>query len=165
MMSEKTKIKRDLDEKSITVSREFEAPLELVWRAMTEKEFLNQWWGPAPWRAETKTMDFREGGFWHYAMVGPENQKHWARMNYLKISLHKKIEMDDFFSDEAGNVDKNLPLSKGETVFTKTQAGTSVDFKLKFATIDALNKTVKMGFEQGITQCNEQLAVLLSKLK
>jgi uncharacterized protein YndB with AHSA1/START domain len=164
-MTEKTKIKRDLEDKSITVSREFKAPLELVWRAYTEKEFLNQWWGPAPWKAETKSMDFREGGFWLYAMAGPENQKHWARMNYLKISNHKKFEIQNFFCEENGNVDGKLPASQGEVVFAKTQTGTHVDFKLKFSTEEALKQTVEMGFEQGISQCTDQLEVLLSKLK
>jgi uncharacterized protein YndB with AHSA1/START domain len=164
-MSEKTKIKRDFEEKSITVSREFNAPLELVWRAYTEKEFLNQWWGPAPWKAETKSMDFREGGFWLYAMAGPENQKHWARMNYLKINKHKNFEVEDFFCDETGNVDSKLPASKGEFIFTKTSTGINVDFKLKFSTEEALKQTIEMGFEQGISQCVDQLEVLLSKLK
>lgn len=163
-MNQKTKIKRDLEDKSITVSREFKAPLEMVWRAYTEEEFLNQWWGPSPWKVETKSMDFREGGYWHYAMVGPENQKHWARMNYIKINKHQKFNVEDLFCDETGNIDGKLPTSKGEAVFTKTESGTNVDFKLKYPTQEAMNQIIEMGFEQGISQCSDQLEVLLSKL-
>jgi uncharacterized protein YndB with AHSA1/START domain len=52
------------EEKTIHITREFAASLELVWRAWTTPELLDQWWGPQPWRAETKTMDFRQGGYW-----------------------------------------------------------------------------------------------------
>src|ERR1041385_1909743 len=99
----KTEVIKDLKERSVLVSREFNAPLETVWRAYTEAEFLNQWWGPAPWHAETKRMDFKPGGFWQYAMVGPEGQKHWGRMNYTAIDKHKKFEFEDIFCDENGN--------------------------------------------------------------
>jgi uncharacterized protein YndB with AHSA1/START domain len=77
MSTNKTQIAKDFKQKSITVSREFDAPLASVWRAYTETELLDQWWGPAPWHAETKTMNFVPGGYWLYAMVSPDGQKHW----------------------------------------------------------------------------------------
>ena len=62
---------------TITVKREFAAELSLVWDAYTKSEILDQWWAPKPWKARTKTMEFREGGYWHYAMVGPAGEEHW----------------------------------------------------------------------------------------
>lgn len=162
-MNQKTKVKKDLEDKSIRVSREFSAPVEMVWRAYTEKEYLDNWWGPSPWRAETKSMDFREGGHWLYAMVSPENERHWAKMNYLKIRKHQTIEKQDFFCDEAGKVNDMFPPSNGLVVFTKTETGTRVDYKLKFATLEELNQLLQMGFEQGMGQCLEQLETLLAK--
>lgn len=63
---------------TIHIRREFDAGPELVWQAWTTAELLDQWWGPEPWKAETRTMDFREGGTWLYAMVGPEGERHWS---------------------------------------------------------------------------------------
>ena len=60
----KTVVVKDLEEKSILVSRTFSAPLEKVWLAFTESEFLEQWWAPKPWKAETKRMNFSVGGYW-----------------------------------------------------------------------------------------------------
>src|SRR5688572_24320395 len=96
----KTQVVKDFKEKSVLVSREFNAPVEIVWRAYSEKEYLDQWWGPAPWRAETKSMDFRPGGYWLYAMIGPENEKHWGRMDYKAIDRHKSFDIEDSFCDE-----------------------------------------------------------------
>ena len=51
----------DRENKTITVKREFEAELPLVWDAYTQSEILDQWWAPRPWKARTKTMGFQEG--------------------------------------------------------------------------------------------------------
>jgi uncharacterized protein YndB with AHSA1/START domain len=159
----KTQVVKDLKEKSILVSREFNAPLSDVWRAYTEKELLDQWWGPKPWRAETKTMDFNPGGYWLYAMVGPEGEKHWGRMNYKAIDHQKSMQIEDVFCDENGNVNPNLPVSKGNMTFTKTANGTKVDFKMVYSKEEDVQKMIEMGFEQGITICFDQLEELLKK--
>lgn len=67
--------------------------LDLVWDAWTKPEILDQWWAPKPYQTETKSMDFREGGMWLYAMVSPENEKHWCKNDYHKVEP-KKIFQD-----------------------------------------------------------------------
>lgn len=165
MKENKTQVVTDLQEKSILVSREFGAPLELVWKAFTESEILDRWWGPEPWRAETKFQDFSAGGYWLYAMVGPENQKHWARMNYLSIDAHKNFHLEDVFCDEDGNLNLELPVSKGSCVFTAATTGTRVEFKMSYSTEEQLQTIIEMGFEQGITACLEQLNELIVNSK
>ena len=163
MTAQKNSIVKDLNEKSILVSREFEAPLADVWKAYTDPKLLDQWWGPSPWRAETKQMNFKPGGYWLYAMVGPEGEKHWARMDYLAIDHLKSFDIQDSFADENGVINREMPVSKGRSSFTKTSKGTRVDFKLIYSTVEQLQKIVEMGFEQGITQCMDQLDVLFEK--
>jgi uncharacterized protein YndB with AHSA1/START domain len=155
---------KDLIAKSIVVSREFDAPLESVWRAYTEKELLDQWWAPLPWRAETKSMNFAVGGYWLYAMVSPESERHWGRMNYLSIQPFKRFDVQDAFCDENGNVNPTLPISYGKNVFTRTRNGVLVEFTLTYETEADLQKVIEMGFEQGITACLEQLEKLLAKI-
>lgn len=161
----KTQVAKDLKEKSILVSREFNAPLGSVWRAYTESELLDQWWGPAPWKAKTKFMNFSPGGYWLYAMVGPENQTHWGRMNYIAIDHHKSFDLEDVFCDENGNVNTQLPVSKGRNTFTATPNGTKVEFKMFYATAEDIQKMVEMGFEEGITICLNQLEELFRQHK
>ncbi|HTH31834.1 MAG TPA: SRPBCC domain-containing protein [Lacibacter sp.] len=163
MSTNKTNVTKDFQEKSVVVSREFAAPVADVWRAFTESELLDQWWGPAPWRAETKSQDFRPGGYWLYAMVGPEDQRHWARMNYVAINPHKDYDVEDSFCDEDGTINTELPVSKGRNVFTETGAGTKVEFKMIYPTEADLQTIVDMGFEQGISICFDQLEELLKK--
>lgn len=164
-MSSKTQVTRDFRQKSILVAREFDAPVAAVWRAYTEAELLDQWWGPAPWRAQTRAMDFVPGGHWLYAMVSPENQKHWARMNYLAIQHHQSISIEDGFCDESGTINPALPVSRGSMVFTPTGRGTRVEFRMTYQEESQLQQIVEMGFEQGISICFDQLDALLQKNK
>lgn len=159
----KTTVKKDFQEKSILVSREFNAPLEIVWKAFTEREALEKWWAPKPWHVVTKTMHFEVGGHWLYAMVSPENQKHWGRMNFLAIDELVSYSMEDEFCDEDGNTDTELPTSRGKNTFTKTETGILVAFKTVYNTEEEVRKIVEMGFEQGITMTFEELATLLEK--
>jgi len=161
--AQKNSIVKDLKEKSILVSREFEAPLADVWKAYTDPKLLDQWWGPSPWRAETKHMSFKPGGYWLYAMVGPEGEKHWARMDYLAVDPLKSFDVQDSFADEGGVINRDMPVSKGRSSFTKTAKGTRVDFKLIYSTEEQLQKIVEMGFEQGITMCMDQLEAMFAK--
>ena len=82
----KTAYTKDLEHNRVVVEREFQAGIDRVWRAWTESEQLDQWWGPKPYKAETKSMDFRVGGAWLYSMVGPEGERHWGREDFLSIS-------------------------------------------------------------------------------
>lgn len=165
METNKTQIVKNLAEKSILVSREFNALLANVWRAYTESELLDQWWGPNPWRAETKTMDFREGGFWLYAMVSPENEKHWGKMDYFTIKKYEKIDMEDSFCNENGIINSAFPKSRGSFVFTQTKTGVLVEFKMIYPTEKDIQMLVEMGFEQGITTALDQLEKLFQENK
>ena len=87
---------------TICLTREFAAELDLVWDAYTKAELLDQWFAPAPFRAETKEMDFREGGRWLYAMVSPENVRHWALVEFIKIEPISSFTTRNSFCDENG---------------------------------------------------------------
>ena len=134
------------ENRTITVKREFAAELPLVWDAYTKSEILDQWWAPKPWKAKTKSMDFREGGTWHYAMVGPEGEEHWALVNYKTIQNQKKFSGLDAFADAEGNVNKDMPQSTWEVTFTGKGPVTLVEFDISYGDLAQLEETLKMGF-------------------
>ena len=82
----------DKAEKKVMIKREFAAPKKHVCAACTEPELLDQWWAPKPWKSETKSMDFSEGGRRLYAMVGPEGEEHGLLLitiqSLLKVILN-----------------------------------------------------------------------------
>lgn len=148
---ERMQIKKDLANKQIIITRLFDATPDVVWSAWTEPEYLDQWWAPEPWTAETGSMDFREGGKWSYAMVSPEGQKHWALVTYTKISKGKFFEGKDNFCDDKGNVNTALPSTGWRVEFQETNTGTKAVVTMTYATEADLKTILEMGFEQGFT--------------
>lgn len=144
-----TKVNKDLSNKKITVTKQFNAPPPTVWEAWTTKEVLDQWWAPKPWRAETKSMDFKEGGQWIYAMVGPENERHHAMVEYTKIDSPNSFEGMDAFADEKGNINKDMPQTKWKVDFKKSGSGTQVTATISSESRENLEKLLEMGFEEG----------------
>jgi uncharacterized protein YndB with AHSA1/START domain len=85
MATKETIYSKDAANKKIKVVREFDASVEQVWKAWTERELLDQWWAPKPWKANTQSMDFRNGGLWLYYMEGPDGSRHYCRVDYKSI--------------------------------------------------------------------------------
>lgn len=153
------------ESKTIITKREFSANIELVWRAWTTPEILEQWAAPKPWVAKTQTMDFREGGFWHYAIVSPEGKKHWSRYDYKKIEFQKTITELRVFSDENGIVSPNFPRTRCTTIFSETNDITLVTVTAKYESIDVFEKMASHGHKKGYMSTLENLDKLLIKLK
>jgi len=147
--------------KKLIVTRAFNAPLRQVWDAWTKSNLLDQWWAPKPWKAETKSMDFREGGTWIYAMVGPEGEKHWARADYETIEPLKGYTVTDAFCDEHGNINQDLPQMHWKCDFHETPAGTNVVIEITFNNEADLEKIIEMGFKEGFTSGLANLDELL----
>jgi uncharacterized protein YndB with AHSA1/START domain len=147
---------------TITVKREFAAELSVVWDAFTKSEILDQWWAPRPWKSRTKIMDFREGGHWLYAMVGPEGEEHWSFINYETIEIKKHFAGIDGFSDAEGNVNTELPQSKWRNSFQSQGDETLVTIDITYSDLAQLEAIIEMGFKEGLTMAMEGLDELLA---
>ncbi len=152
---------KDLAAKKIHVEREFNAPIDKVWKAWTDPEILEKWWGPKPWTAKTKSMDFTIGGTWLYAMVGPEGQKHWSKVKFTAIENGLRFAADSAFSDENGTVAPGSPVGHWDNKFVATGDKTKVVIDLNFDDEASIKMMVEMGFEGGFTMGLNQLEELL----
>jgi len=146
---------------TIEVKREFSAELQRVWDAWTKAELLEKWWAPQPYRIETKSMDFTEGGNWHYAMVSPEGEKHWCKFHYCGIAEGVSFRGKDFFCDEQGNRNEELPKTTWCVVFNQVSGITCVTITLKFKSVNDLKTIIDMGFKEGFEMSLNNLEELL----
>lgn len=148
----------------LTVERTFNAPVELVWRAWTEAELLDQWWAPAPWKSETAEMDFKEGGFRLYAMVGPEGEKHWGRTEFDTINRPVDYTGKDVFCDETGKVDPKMPVAVFANNFESKGDQTTVTMITEYADEAGLKAVLEMGMKEGLDLAISQLDEVLAQL-
>jgi uncharacterized protein YndB with AHSA1/START domain len=153
----------DLAAKTIHIAREFNAPIEKVWKAWTDPELLDKWLGPKPYMAETKIMNFTVGGIWLYAMVSPEGQKHWTHVEFTAIENCSAISSINMFSDEDGNTVAGAPKSFTETKFSSIDGNrTKVDVVKTFTNEATVKRFVEMGFKEGTIVGYIQLDELLT---
>ncbi|MBK9177829.1 MAG: SRPBCC domain-containing protein [Flavobacteriales bacterium] len=95
------------------VTREFDAPRDLVWDACTQAHHLANWFAPGGRKGHVKTMDFRVGGMVHYCQTAPDGSDPvWGRGIYTEISPKNRIVYMQSFSDEQGNIGAH-PMAPG----------------------------------------------------
>jgi uncharacterized protein YndB with AHSA1/START domain len=94
--------KRDL-----VVARIFDAPIEMVWKAWTDPEYVMRWWGPDYFTSPSAKIDFREGGTSLVCMRAPQDfggQDMYNTWVYQKIAPMERIEFIQNLSDKDGNL-------------------------------------------------------------
>ena len=161
----------DKANKTVFVTKEFDADLSLVWDAFTKQEILDQWWAPKPWASKTKIMNFEVGGRRFYAMVSPEGQMHWAIQKYTSISPKTNFKYLNAFADE--NENPQLPGSDWDLTFSEQNAGpdakggggsTKVSITIYNESLERMEKMIEMGFQGGFTVTLNYLENLLATI-
>jgi uncharacterized protein YndB with AHSA1/START domain len=89
------------------ISRVFDAPRDLVWKAHTEPVRLMQWWGPKGFTMLSAKVDLRPGGIFHYGMRSPQGQEIWGKFVYREIAAPERLVFVVSFSDAEGNITRH----------------------------------------------------------
>lgn len=155
----------DRENNSLRLVREFLAERRLVWDCYTNSELLDQWFAPSPMTTLTKSMEFKEGGHWHYAMVDPNGTEYWGYTEYVKINPIDFYTALDAFSNENGEINKDLPRAKWKVSFEDKQERTLVKTHVQYHSLNDLETVIQMGMEQGMEMTLQKLDGLLLKLQ
>lgn len=154
----------DKDRHSLIIRREFAAKRQTVWDCYTKRELLDQWYAPQPLRTVTKSMDFREGGHWVFAMIEPNGTQHWSRTDYVSIEPIDYFTGMDGFCNEEGELNPHLPRSRMKVAFSDHNTLTLMETIVNYDSAEALQTVIAMGMEGGLKSTLERLDELLLKL-
>lgn len=145
------------EENKLTVTRTFDANLNLVWSAWTQAELLDQWWAPKPWKSETSYMHFVENGHRVYAMVSPEGEKHIARTDYKSINPKETFSGEDSFCEPDGTINTDMPVAIFKAEFTANSNATVVVLNSQYQSKKHLEQVLAMGMKEGLSMAFENL--------
>lgn len=147
--------------KTVVITREFDAGLDLVWDAFTKKELLDQWVAPAPFKARTKYMNFDVGGKRFYAMVGPDGSEKWTLQTYTSITPKTNFKMFNTFADKDENPE---PFgSDWDFNFSEQDGVTTVRIRIYNESFERMESLLE-GFKVGYTMTLTNLEKLLDRL-
>jgi uncharacterized protein YndB with AHSA1/START domain len=87
-----------------TITRIFDAPRELVFKAWTDPKYIAQWWGPQHYTCPSCSVDLRVGGAFLFCMRSPQGTEIWNKGLFREIQAPEKIVSVMYFADPQGNV-------------------------------------------------------------
>jgi uncharacterized protein YndB with AHSA1/START domain len=96
------------NQKELAITRIFNAPRDLVWKAWTQPEYLVHWWGPKGFTSPVSKIDLRVGCVYLNCMRSPQGQDFWSTGVFREIVVPERLVMTDSFADESG---KAVPAS------------------------------------------------------
>ena len=153
----------------VLITRVFDAPREVVWKAWTECERLVRWWGPKDFMTPLCKIDLRPGGMFHYCMRSPEGHDYCGKGAYREIVEPKRIVYTDSFADEEGNLvpatyygmSADYPLEMLVTVtFEEIEGKTKLTLQHALGSVPASERDL---CQQGWSESLDKLAGDLAK--
>jgi len=148
-------------EREIVMTREFDAPRELVFEAHTKCEHLNKWWGPRKYSFELCEMDFRPGGKYRFVHRGPEGiEEHGFRGEYREIVPPERIVWTFEWEGLPGHISVDTltleDLGGGRTKLTSHSV---------FDSKEDRDGMLQSGMEEGAGETYDRLAEFVQTLK
>lgn len=164
----------NLEKRDVVITRLFDAPIERVWKAWTDPEYVMRWWGPTGFTSPTCRIDFREGGRFVFHMRAPKDfqggQDFYTAGVYKKIVPLKLIEFSQGLADKDGN--RIEPTTVGMPAEFPKEIPSALTFK-RVGDKTELTATeygwtagqMRDMSEAGLNQCLDKLAEVLVRYK
>jgi uncharacterized glyoxalase superfamily protein PhnB/uncharacterized protein YndB with AHSA1/START domain len=171
-MEKQNEILNETATRDLVITRVFDAPRELVFKAWTEAERLGQWWGPKGFEVRVVGLDLRPGGTFHYCLRSAGGHEMWGKFVYCDIKAPEQITYVSSFSDEEANVTRapfsqtwpleiqnTLTLSEDDGKTTLTLRGAPLNATAEErATFEEAHHSIQQGFSGTFAQLEDYLA-------
>ncbi len=161
MTAKTTTVLAEPGKQEILITREFDAPRELVFKACTDPELIPQWWGPRNLSTEVDKMDVRPGGQWRFLNRDAQGNAYGFHGVYHEILAPERI-IDTFEFEglpETGHV--TLETMKLEAL---PGGRTRLTVQSVFQSVADRDGMLQSGMEEGLNETYDRLAELLKKM-
>ena len=156
-------VDKNPENRTMTISAEYDAPVERVWQIWADPRQLERWWGPPTYPATVLEHDLTEGGAVSYLMTGPEGDKHRGWWRVLAVDPPRRLEIEDGFADDAGKPNPELPtVTMRVTLDERDGGGTRMQVMTTFPSLEAMEQMLAMGMEEGMRESTGQVDQLLA---
>lgn len=160
-----TDISTDAENLTMTLTADFAAPVERLWRAHTDPRQLERFWGPPGWPATFTEFDLSVGNHARYHMTSPQGEASRGAWEFVAIDAPRSFEVLDSFVDEDGQPLEGFPAMRMTFSFEATDAGSRLTNVTHFTSLEALEQVIEMGAVEGSRMAINQLDAVLQDLR
>ncbi len=153
----------------LKITRVFDAPRGLVWKAWTDPGMIKRWWGPKGFTSPTARIDMRVGGEYLNCMRSPDGRDYWSKGAYREIIPEEKLVMTDSFADAQGNTVSasyygmsDFPMEMLITLIFEEE-GNRTRLTLMHTGTENISDTDRSNMRTGWNQSLDKLAELLAQ--
>ena len=147
-----TSVDKNPEALTMSITATFDASVEQVWRVWADPRQLERWWGPPTYPATVVDHELTPGGAVTYFMTGPEGDQPRGWWRVLAVESPHRLEFEDGFADGAGEPDPGMPtMIIRVSLSERDDGGTTMVIETTFPTLEAMEKLVAMGMEEGMT--------------
>ena len=160
----------DTKTRNMAVNRVIDVPVDQVWKAWSDSNYVKQWWGPTGFTCPLAEMDFREGGTSLVCMRAPEEfggMDMYNTWTYRKIVPMEQIEFIQNFADQNGNqvdpaelgIPPGVPHEVPHVITFKALNGNQTELTVTESgyTSDQAHDISKVGMEQCLDKMSASL--------
>ncbi|HMJ34735.1 MAG TPA: SRPBCC family protein [Baekduia sp.] len=149
-------------DEQILITREFDAPKHLVYKAYTTPELVKRWWSGHRGETTITEIDLRVGGTWRYAMVAEDGSEVAFHGEYRELVPNERIVMTEVFEGAPETPDAEAPLNI--VTFTEVDGRTTLTLLVQCASKEVRDMIINSGMEAGMQEgmdLLEQIAISL----
>ena len=146
-------------DEQILITREFEAPAHLVWRAWTEPELVRRWWHANRGEMTTCDIDLRVGGAWRFVMVAEGGFEVGFHGEYLEIVPHERLVSTEVY--------EGFPDAQAVNTLTVTEVDgrTTVEVLVQHELKEHRDAHIESGMEDGLQDALDLLEQVARSLR
>jgi uncharacterized protein YndB with AHSA1/START domain len=153
---------KDIDQRTLTITAQFAAPVERVWAIYADPRQLEQVWGPPTYPATFVDHSLAVGGESRYLMTGPDGEKTAGWWRVTAVDEPNSFAFDDGFADADLNPLPGWPVSHNQYSFASREGGTRATFHTSYDSAEDLQKVLDWGVEEGATLSINQIDAFLA---
>ena len=157
-----TSVEKDLNALTLTVTADFAAPPDKVWELWADPRKLEKWWGPPTYPATFMQHDLTPGAVVTYYMTSPEGEKSYGGWRVVSVDEPNQFTFEDYFADAEFRPAEGMPVAQCVFAFEPAGDKTRATFTTTYPTVEALQRVLDMGMEEGATTATNQIDKLLA---
>lgn len=145
-------------DREIVITRVFDSPRELVFKAWTDPKGIAQWWGPRGFTTTTHGMDVRPGGVWRFVMHGPNGVDYQNKIVYVEIVKPERLVYNHSSGEERDPGQFQVAVT-----FAERGGKTELTLRMLFKSAAERERIKELGAIEGAHQTLDRLAEHLAK--